>query len=417
MTTVTRSFKVTNKDSKAHDYSLSANVHYADFDPALTSVTLSTSSFSLAPKKSKRVKVQLTLDPSKIGPDEQEYGWYDFLASQDGAVKIKQSKHGNDTLNVPWHVVPNATSQTSLDHEALDVSGGSDSMAMNTGGAGTDQADLYLLGATDPVNSTGEEDITAVGARSFTGNSVNDDDTENVPDGTDPLTGSTWQEFLTNDDTPSEPVEFGVQTADVHNTTETNEVDVLVDSGTLGDFADPELKADYLVAKLGNPDTGGPVCVFDLSQPDPFSDCSALYFGDYSVYNSNVYGLVVDANSIGVTNADPEITYQVTDCTGRFSGDAPNTAIGEPAQFCDTAGGFDDDSGTYTAKLNVTDPELDISPLTCGGFFGGGACDAGNPITVSNGSAAPGDDPGILALFPNNKPSRTPTVVDVNNGP
>jgi hypothetical protein len=318
---------------------------------------------------------------------------------------------------VPWHVVPQATSADSLSHEALDVSGGSDSMTLNRSGAGVHEADLYQLGATDPVNSTGEEDITAVGARSFTGSDVTDDNTVDVPDGTDPLGGIGWLDFLTNDDTPSEPVEFGVQTAAVHNTTETNEVDILVDAGTLGDFADPQLKADYVIAKLGNPDVGGPVCVFDLSQPDPFSDCSAQYFGDYSVYNSNVYGLAVDARAIGVTNSDPTVAYQVTDCTGRFSGDAPNPSLGEPAKFCDTAGDFSDDTGTYTAKLNVTDPALDISPLTCGGFFGGADCDNANPITVSNGSASPGDDPGILALFPNNRPSRNPTVVSVDNGP
>jgi hypothetical protein len=50
----------------------------------------------------------------------------------------------------------------------------------------------------------------------------------------------------------------------------------------------------------------------------------------------------------------------------------------------------------------------------CGGFWSTEACDSGDPITVSTGSAAPGDDPGILVLFPNNAPSRTPTIVETS---
>jgi hypothetical protein len=41
------------------------------------------------------------------------------------------------------------------------------------------------------------------------------------------------------------------------------------------------------------------------------------------------------------------------------------------------------------------------------GFFGGG----NGPVTVDVGSAAAGDDPGILALFPNNAPNDQHRVV------
>jgi len=66
----------------------------------------------------------------------------------------------------------------------------------------------------------------------------------------------------------------------------------------------------------------------------------------------------------------------------------------------DAAGDLDEETGTYTAFLDVTAPALSISPLTVGGFFGGGS----GPATVSVGSAAPGDDPSILAVYPNNAP-------------
>ncbi len=150
--------------------------------------------------------------------------------------------------------------------------------------------------------------------------------------------------------------------------------------------------------------------MFDLSQPDALDECAATYFADYSNYNSNVIGLPVSAGDIGLTNADSKLAYQVTACTGTFSGDVPG-------QFCDTAGTPDDDTGVYDAQIDVADPALDIEPLTCGGFFGGGACDGGDPIEVATGSAGPGDDPSILALFPNNKPSRNPTIVTTTTGP
>jgi hypothetical protein len=271
--------------------------------------------------------------------------------------------------------------------------------------AGQPYGDLYLLGDTDNVESVGEEDIVAIGARSFTGSLISDGTPEGVPTGTDPLVGLTWQQFLSNGDEPTQPVEFGVQTAGVHNTTETLEVDVKIDAGADGVFADEGLMADFLVVKL--PEAGGTVCVFDLSLPSPFDDCTHTYFPDYNNYNGNGIGVVVDAEAIGLSDAVHTLSYQVEACTGRFSGDVPGT-------FCDTAGEFDETSGTYTSFLDVTDPALDIDPLVCQGFWSTEQCDSGDPITVTQGSAGPDDDPTILALFPNNAPSRTPTRVQTD---
>jgi hypothetical protein len=216
----------------------------------------------------------------------------------------------------------------------------------------------------------------------------------------DPDPGFTWIEFLTDDDEPTEPVEFGVQAWDVHNTTETLTVDVFVDTGVLGEFADEELQADFLIEKLPGP--GGEVCVFDLSAPDPFDDCVALYFADYSNYNANVVGLVVDAQAIGLTDVEPELAYRVEACTGTFSGDVPGL-------ICDSAGEIDTDTDTWNLTLNTTDPALVIDPLVCGGFWDD---DCDGTISVDAGSAVADDDPSILALFPNNAPARTPTVVE-----
>jgi subtilisin family serine protease len=411
---VVRHFTVANTDARRHRYAVSAGVRYADYDPRITRVSISlngtsygaTRSFALAPHDSRRVLVKLTLHPSGITEADQEDGLYYFNPGVDGTVDVRQTKHGRDKLKVAWHVEPLAASHDRLSEQSLDLSGGPQTMTLSGGGAGIDYADLYQLGATDPVNSTGEEDITAVGARSFTGADLGDGQASGAPAGTDALAGLGWQEFLTNDDSPDEPVEFGVQTAAVHNTTETEEVDVLVDAGADGVFADPELRADYLIVKEAA--AGGRVCVFDLSLADPFDQCSATYFPDYTNYNGNLFGLVVDGRVIGLSNATPELSYQVVACTGALSGDVP-------VPVCDTAGSFDEDSGTYSAKLDAADPALDVAPQVCGGFWAGGGCESGNPIEVDRGSAGPSEDPVILALFPSNAPSRQPTIVTTSH--
>jgi subtilisin family serine protease len=401
-----RTFTVTNYDGVGHNYTVSGSVRFADFDPALTTIRFSlngssygvTRSFQLAAHKSRKVWVRLTLRPSFISPAEQEFGWYYYHPNMDGTVRITQNSPHADVLQVAWHVAPLSASADSLDATSLDLRGGPQTMHLVSTGAGQPYGDLYLLGDTDPVNSTGEEDLVAIGARSFTGSSI-DGVPEGVPTGDDPLAGITWQQFLTNDNVPTEPVEFGVQAAAVHNTTETLEIDVKVDTGADGVFADPDLQADYLVVKL--PGRGGVVCVYDLSLPDPFANCAEDYFADYSNYNANVAGLAVDAQAIGLSDVTHTLSYQVTACTGRYSGDVPGF-------FCDTAGGFE--GGTYTSFLDVTNPALTISPLVCKGFWDDGSCDGG--ITVDVGSAGPGDNPSILALFPNNAPAREPTIVE-----
>jgi len=112
----------------------------------------------------------------------------------------------------------------------------------------------------------------------------------------------------------------------------------------------------------------------------------------------------VDASAIGLTTAHANLAYQVTSCTGRFSGDVPGT-------FCDSAGAMDGTTGTWDLTFDATNPPLIVSPQVCRGFWGGGACNTAHPINVSVGSAAPGDTPSILAVFPNNPPARVPTVI------
>jgi len=410
-----KSFLVENRGRAAHTYKVTASDRYFDFDPAVTGLGVSldgssfgaTKSFTLQAGRSRRVWFRLTVDPSPVSEAEQEFGWYYVHPNMDGTIAIDVGGKPNDTLRVAWHVAPLATAANGVSESSLDLTGGPATMELTEGpAAGRSYADLYLLGTTDETDTQGEEDIVAVGARSFTGGAI-DGTAEGVPAGTDDLAGIGWLDFLTSSDTPSEPVEFGVQTYGVHNVTETMEVDVLVDAEPLGVFADPDLMADYLVVKLAEP--GGQVCVFDLRRPRPFEECAAVYFPDYNNYNGNLFGVAVDANAIGLSKNKTEIAYRVEACTGTFSGDVPGFV-------CDSAGEIDESTGTWNLTLDATDPALDIDPLVCQGFWGGGDCDSATPITVDQGSAGPGDNPSILALFPNNAPSPTPVIVETATG-
>jgi minor extracellular serine protease Vpr len=407
--TFTRTFHVRNFDKKAHDYTTHAKGRYTDFagDPA--DVSASPSAFTLQPGQTRKVTVRLTVDPAQISATEHEYGWYYFNTNIDGGVVVRQTRNGTDKMWVPWHVAPIAASNDRVAKSSLDLTNGSGTFAVTSSGAGTSHADSYLLGATDEAGLArqyGEADITHIGARSFTGGDPTDGVAQELPPGVDDLSGISWTTFLENSPL-TEPIEFGVRTNKVHNTTETLEVDVLIDVGADGIFANPAIGADFLAVKVPG---DGSTCLYDLSQPDPFSQCAADYFPDYSNYNSNVLGIVVDAQALGLTQATPDLSYQVKACTGVFSGDVPS-------QVCDEVGDVNVDTGTYVPYINVTDPALDIHPLVCGGFWKGPQCGQNNPVTVTLGSASQNEAPSILELFPNNKPEQTAKVIRTVRNP
>jgi hypothetical protein len=311
-------------------------------------------------------------------------------------VDIVEQGAGGDDLHVPWHVSALAVANSGVAQDALDLTGGPAELGLTELGFGLPFTDLYLLGTEDPLDDGAEGDLTAIGARSFTGGSV-DGTAEGAPTGIDAFAQVTWPQFLTQVDEPTEPVEFVAVGADVHNTTDTTEIDILVDLGADGVFADAALQADVMVVKLAE-GANGTVCVFTL--PNDFTACDATYFQDYSNHNASIWGVVVDAGALGLSNAVHTLSYSITACSGVYSGDVPDDLS------CDTAGAMDAGTGTYGPTLDVTDPALAISGLVAGGFWGGLG-----PISVDVGSAAAGDDPSILVVFPNNAPNNQSTIV------
>ncbi len=407
--TLTRGVSITNNSNGLRHYDVVARNRYSDYPARVADVELllpgceftgKKAVFRLRPGQHQKVKVQLIVDPAAIGVNGRLFGWYAFLGNTDGVIQIKESgTSGTDKFGVPWHVVPMSASDDSATVQDLDLASGSASFGINNVGAGTSEADIYQLGdAEGNDGSHGEEDLTAIGARSFTGASI-DGTAADLPTGTDPLLGLSWTEFLSNADTITEPIEFGAATYALHNTTETLEVDVAIDSGADGVFADPTLKADYLLVKTP---LGSDVCLYDLSQQSPFDQCVKTYSQDYSYYNSAVIGLPVNATDIGLADSRSKLAYSVTACTGRFSGDVP-------AEFCDTLGDIDPATGTYGPTLDATHPALKTSVLTCGGFFGGRDCSPADSVTVTRGTAPA--DAALLLLFPNNPARRSYEVL------
>lgn len=410
-TVVRRSVHVKNLDNVRHRYRVAGAVRYVDFDPSIARVEVrkrgrpfrDTFAFDVAPGGANTFFVRFTLDPSVIGPPEQLFGWYYFHGNVDGQITITQRDgKETDSLRVPWHVSPLGASNDRMRRTTLDLTGGSAELALSSGSAaGVPFADVYLLGEVDRETTGLEEDIVTIGARSFTGGQV-DGSAQGVPKGKDPLLGNTWLEFLTQEDTPNEPVEFVVQSSGIHSTSDTVETDVLIDVGADGSFADPQLKADALLVKEAGFGSAGTTCLYLL--PSSFEECDATYFADYSAYNSTLTAVAVDAGALGLSSAINELSYAVTQCSG-FAGTTEVIS-------CETVGSIDASTGTYGASLNVTDPALRASPPTCGGFFGAAACTEKAPVTVSVGSAQPGEDPSLLIAFPNNRPSRQTQIVD-----
>jgi subtilisin family serine protease len=405
-TTMVKSFTLQNLSGHAQAYRAKGSVRYTDFSGKFASVQVaigdeqlaSSHTFSLGAGEKVKVHVEVTLDPSVVPMWQQEWGWYFVNPNVDGNVDVIEKGKGGDELHVPWHVAALATADVKAKPSSLNLTGGPAELTLSERGAGVPYADLYQLGALDGPNGGREGDVVAIGARSFTGASV-DGVAVGVPAAADGLGGVSWQQFLTQGDEPAEPVEFVAVGSAVHNTTETTEVDVLVDLGADGVFADDDLQADALVVKLAEGATGT-VCVFRL--PSDFSDCDASYYQDYSNYNASAWGLVVDAGALGLSNAVHTMSYGVAACTGVYAGDVPSDFV------CDVAGAIDPATGTYGATLDVTDPALTFSTAVVGGFWGGGR----GPVTVDAGSAGSGDDPSILVVFPNNAPDRQHSIID-----
>jgi subtilisin family serine protease len=393
---VRESLTLMNNDSVRHHYVLNGSVLNAGVGEGVATVRVSADGEKWGRKAgldvrshSKRtIYLKVSLNGDAISTKRQLDGWYSRQRALDGGLTIHQSENGRDVMRVPWHVVVLAASDVESSAPSFAVKRGSGSVKLDARpSAGTAAADAYLLGGKDGGGDIGvpEADVSHFGVRSYTGRRIGDGP-RGLPSETDAHSGATWKQFLTANDELREPIEFLVRTRRSHQTTETLEISVAIDVGADGEFESSVYKADYLAVKL--PFRDG-TCVYDMSLERPFRTCKQSYLSDYSRYNSNLTGIVVNAKAIGLTNSASRLSYRVVACSDSYSGDVA-------LPVCDTAGGMKE--GTYKAKVDVTDPSLDLNRWFCGGFWSNTGCSSGFKVE-------PGAQFGpskLLLIFPNN---------------
>ncbi len=397
-----KTLTITNFDTVTHTYFATPDVHFSEYSgevvkPGISADGISfgpTASVVVPPGSTGDVHLRLVVDPTVITPAEQESGLVYTFLDIDGSVGIHDDKGGTtESMRVPWHLVPYAASANSAPSELTVPDGGTGSLVIGTPvSAGIDQADLYQLDAADPVASGGEEDIMHVGVRSFVGPSIGDD-AVGLPTGTDPVQELSWLDFVSNADTPEEPVEFVFRSARLHNTTEAYEATVVIDVGNDGVYANDELKGDFMAVK----DRSGTTCLVDLAgSPD---GCARLYYPDYTNFNTNLTGVIVGAGHLGLTAGKTTIGYYYSLCTEAFSGDVPQP-------ICETVGRSGNSDPQFS--LDVTAPQLTASTWICEGFFGGPSCSQAINIGKTEGP-----DVDLLVVFPQNPPATNVQVVDI----
>jgi hypothetical protein len=393
------SFRVRNRDRRGHRYVIKSRHSYTNVPKEAARIQFSVNGgafgevrrFRLPTRRGATVTPRLHLNPDVLGAPDQVQPYHRELPVTDGIIVVQQRGGWKDKLKAPWLVVPYAAADVSAPDAPLDLSSGQADMNLQVGNAaGTAAADVYLLGTTDPVDpgALGEEDITHIGARSFTGAALGDGP-QDIPTELD-ARGRSWLDQVELGSQLEEPVEFVVRTAAPHHTVETLGAKVFVDVGADGVFADANLQADYIVEKRA---LGEDVCIRDLSETN--QPCSSSFGLDYSYFDSGLLGLVVDAQAIGLSDGETSLAYKVELCTDRFSGDVPQLE-------CDESAGLE---GALPATIDVTDPGIGLERWFCGGFWS--AMDCSEPLTVTGSSGSP----DLLVVFPNNSPGEDVAVV------
>lgn len=400
-----QTFTLSNTDKRPHRYEIGVSTSYSAYQEAeiaAPEVSARGSAFSDAdtvkvrPGGSVEVSVRLKLWAPQSEAD-RILRFYEILPGVDGGIEITQLGGGRDRLRVPWHVIPLAESANAASSDAL-VLGPEAEITFPSVDAAPGAADLYVLGATDPSGGEfGEEDIVAAGIRSFTGSAL-DGVAVGLPPEADELRGQTWLDALSKDESIEEPLEFAIATESPHETLRTLDVTVYIDRGADGVFTDPETQSDYILHKEAGYFN---VCAFEA---DSGVGCEALYRPSFHQYDTNLIGMIADAEAMGLTDADSHFAYRIAVCTDRFSGDVPQPE-------CDHIGFGDGDD--YTAEFDPLDPPLKFSRNYCGNFWSSISCS--EPITVSAGGSYAGES--ILAAYPNNSRGAQYEIIETSLAP
>lgn len=151
---MTRTIEVVNLTEQSRVFEVSRTFRYAD-DQATGAVALDFSSptVSVPPESQAEVEVTLTLDPTKLpnwtlnGGLEGGNGGLLRTLEFDGYIRIQDSE---DTLTLPWHILPRKAADMAVSSETVDV-GGSVQLS-NLNGAVSGTTEVFALGGTSALD-------------------------------------------------------------------------------------------------------------------------------------------------------------------------------------------------------------------------------------------------------------------------
>ncbi len=152
--TLTKDLVVVNLANETRTFTLGRTFRYAD-DQASGAVTLdfSASTVEVAPGGSGEVTVTLTLDPTKLqnwtlnGGTQGGNGTLLSGHEYDGYIQIQDA---DDSLSLPWHILPRKAADLAIGNDVVDV-GGSIPLS-NLNGAAVGTTEVFALSGTSPVD-------------------------------------------------------------------------------------------------------------------------------------------------------------------------------------------------------------------------------------------------------------------------
>lgn len=151
---MTRTIEAVNLTEQSRVFEISRTFRYAD-DQATGAVAVNFSSptVSVPPLGQAEVEVTLTLDPTKLpnwtlnGGLEGGNGGLLRTLEFDGYIRIQDSE---DTLTLPWHILPRKAADMAVSSETVDV-GGSVQLS-NLNGAVSGTTEVFALGGTSALD-------------------------------------------------------------------------------------------------------------------------------------------------------------------------------------------------------------------------------------------------------------------------
>jgi hypothetical protein len=151
---LTRTIRLRNKSGETRWYTADADLA-GPLTVGMTATVLPPGPILLRPGEEASVQLMLTLNPAELI-------WASPDGGRDGFVTIKETSGTGETLRVPFHIVPRATSHT---RAVLAGQGNARTVVFASTSVLSSRAELFALGDQDPEDAGHEVDIRYTGCR------------------------------------------------------------------------------------------------------------------------------------------------------------------------------------------------------------------------------------------------------------